>query len=156
MNDHTSLDVAAVGDIPELVELLGMLFKIEKDYTVDRVKQGRGLRMILSAPDRGTVLVCRERGGPILGMATIQLLVSTAEGGLSAQIEDVIVRPGSRGQGIGSWLLDWCKRWGRDHGAVRMQLAADSRNLRAERFYGRLGWVRSQMGVYYRDLEKEG
>jgi GNAT superfamily N-acetyltransferase len=111
---------------------------------------------MLSAPDRVAIMVCREKGtGDVLGMATAQLLVSTAAGGLSAQVEDVVVRADARGRGIGTRLLDACGDWSRERGAMRLVLSADERNQRAEEFYFRRGWVRSGMRIFRLDLSRD-
>lgn len=41
----------------------------------------------------------------IVGMATIQTLISTAEGGRVGLVEDVVVDESFRGKGIGKLLL---------------------------------------------------
>jgi GNAT superfamily N-acetyltransferase len=156
MIDSSFLGMAAREDLPALVELLSALFAIEKDFAVDRLKQERGLLLMLSAPDRAAIMVCREKGtGDVLGMATAQLLVSTAAGGLSAQVEDVVVRADARGRGIGTRLLDACGDWSRERGAMRLVLSADERNQRAEEFYFRRGWVRSGMRIFRLDLSRD-
>ena len=68
-------------DLTGLVFLLEVLFSIEKDFTFNADKQQRGLRLLVQRPD-AAVLVA-ERQGRIIGMCTAQLLISTAEGGLS-------------------------------------------------------------------------
>jgi len=156
VTDSNFLGMAAREDLPALVELLSALFAIEKDFAVDRLKQERGLLLLLSSPDRAAIMVCREkRTGDVLGMATAQLLVSTAAGGLSAQVEDVVVRADARGRGIGTRLLDACGDWSRERGAMRLVLSADERNQRAEEFYFRRGWVRSGMRIFRLDLSRD-
>jgi GNAT superfamily N-acetyltransferase len=128
-----------VGDVEALVALLVDLFSIEADFRPDAVRQRRGLELLLRAPARCLVLVA-ERGGEILGMVTVQLVVSTAEGALSGLVEDMIVSPRERGRGIGRRLLRAAERWARARGATRLQLVADRENGLALRFYARTGW----------------
>ena len=71
----------------------------------------------------------------VVGMATAQLVVSTAEGGLSAWVEDVIVDRNFRRIGIGSALLLGIKTWAIEAGAQRMQLLTESVNEHAKSFY---------------------
>lgn len=59
-------------------------------------------------------------------MTTVQLLISTAEGGLATQVEDVVVHTEARNRAIGSRLLEQCQEWSLTRGALRMQLAADT------------------------------
>ena len=44
-------------------------------------------------------------------MITGQLLVSTAEGGTSALVEDLVVAESHRGRGVGAGLLAEIERW---------------------------------------------
>src|SRR6185436_13432188 len=81
-------------DVPSLIELLAALFAIESDFSPDRVKQSRGLELLLAQPDdRAVLLVARSPDDAVLGMASAQLVISTAEGASSAWIEDFVVQP---------------------------------------------------------------
>ncbi|MDA8028956.1 MAG: GNAT family N-acetyltransferase [Nitrospiraceae bacterium] len=150
-----TIDTARPEDIPALSDLLADLFSLETDFRVDRTRQIRGLRMILASPDRGTVLVARDITGTIVGMVSIQLLVSTAAGGISGQIEDLVLQRGVRSRGLGSRLLREGLAWGQSRGSLRFQLAADLRNAPALSFYTRRGFRTSSMRVLYRDPDPE-
>lgn len=152
MDQSTSIEPATQNDIPALLALLKILFEIEDEFRCDPKKQETGLRLLIQS-ESSVVFVCREeKSERILGMATVQLLISTAEGGLSAQVEDVIVSPESRNRGIGGRLLGQCRVWSIKRGALRMLLAADDRNPKAERFYILNGWTRSQMRLFRKGL----
>lgn len=60
------IEPATPGDVPELVELLNLLFTQEADFKPDRAKQERGLRLIIGSPNVGVILAARD-GGPVLG-----------------------------------------------------------------------------------------
>ena len=45
-----------------------------------------------------------EIDGAVRGMCTVQLVISTAEGGLAGLVEDLVVDRTYRGQGIGGLL----------------------------------------------------
>jgi GNAT superfamily N-acetyltransferase len=125
-------------DLTGLVFLLEVLFSIEKDFTFNADKQKRGLRLLLQKAE-ATVLVA-EREGRIIGMCTAQLLVSTAEGGTSALVEDVVVLPAWQTQGIGKRLMTAIAEWSALQGATRIQLLADRNNTRALGFYHQIGY----------------
>jgi GNAT superfamily N-acetyltransferase len=133
---------AAERDIEDLVALLEILFGIEKDFHADPERQRRGLALLLADPERCCVLI-GERDGRVLGMVTGQLVVSTAEGGLSALVEDMVVDAPSRGRGVGRRLLEAIEAWARERGATRLQLLADRDNTGALRFYERMAWRRT-------------
>ena len=135
---------AGMADLESMVELLGELFSLEADFAPDARTQRRGLSLMLRpSPDR-TVLVA-EAGGEAVGMATAQLVISTAEGGPSALVEDVVVRPGHRGQGLGRALLAGLEAWAAMRGATRMQLLCDRGNAPALDFYAACGWSPTQL-----------
>lgn len=133
-------------DIPELIELLGVLFSIEQDFAPDPGKQRRGLAALLASPT-GHIAIARDASARAIGMATVQLVISTAEGAPSAWIEDVVVREDWRGQGLGRALLDAVVAWARSQGAVRAQLLADLDNAPALAFYDRLAWQPTRLGA---------
>lgn len=139
MASRTVIRPATEADLGALVRLLGVLFSIEADFRPDPRRQRRGLRAMLSDPERRRVLVA-ERAGAVVGMVTLQLLVSTAEGGPSGLLEDMVVGEAARGEGLGRRLLRAAERWGRGRGATRFQLLADSGNGAALAFYERMGW----------------
>jgi GNAT superfamily N-acetyltransferase len=136
--------VATPADLDPLVRLLGCLFSIEADFRPDPVRQRRGLEQMLEAPEQRCVLVA-ERGGKAIGMVTAQLLVSTAEGGPAALVEDMVVEESHRRSGVGRALLEGIGAWAAERGATRLQLLADRENEPALRFYGRMGWRSTQL-----------
>jgi len=141
-----TITVAGTNDIPALIDLLGVLFSIEQDFKPDTDKQQRGLAALLAAPG-GHIAIARDETLRAVGMATAQLVISTAEGAPSAWIEDVVVREDWRGQGLGRALLDAVVTWARAQGAVRAQLLADLDNAPALAFYERLGWQTTRLGA---------
>jgi len=137
---------ASEADIPDLIDLLTVLFSIEQDFSPDPDKQGRGLAALLASPT-GHIAIARDTTSRAVGMATAQLVISTAEGAPSAWIEDVVVREDFRGKGLGRALLDTVLAWARSQGAVRAQLLADLDNAPALAFYDRVGWRPTRLGA---------
>ena len=129
---------ATVKDLDAMVRLLGVLFSIESDFRPDPARQRRGLAMLLGDP-RAAVLVA-DLQGTVIGMATVQLLVSTAEGDLSGLVEDVVVDESARRAGVGSLLVEACEQWARARNATRLQLLTDRDNATALAFYQQRGW----------------
>ncbi len=129
---------AQSADLDSLVSLLHTLFSIEEDFSFDGARQQRGLELML-ANERGCVLVA-EAQGRVVGMCTGQLLVSTAEGGLSLLVEDVVVDRQWRGQGVGRLLMAAISDWAKTKDVSRLQLLADRNNEAALDFYRSQGW----------------
>jgi len=135
---------AEIRDIGALVELIGVLFAIETDFTIDVQRQRKGLFLMLEQPERCCIMVA-ECADQIIGMCTGQLMVSTAEGGSKVIVEDLVVAEKQRGQGFGSRLVDAVEKWAAGCGAKRMDLLADQRNHLALDFYCRREWQRTEL-----------
>ncbi len=134
---------ARADDMKAMLTLLKDLFTIEKDFSFNRVKQQAGLRRLLKQPD--AVILVVERDNRIVGMCSVQTVISTAEGGLCGLLEDMIVHEKFRGQGIGRKLLAAAERWAVKNKLSRLHLLADSGNESALRFYASRGWQRTSL-----------
>jgi GNAT superfamily N-acetyltransferase len=145
MDDTILIRQARPEDIPSLCGLLEDLFSLEKDFEPDLEKQVRGLSMLVTNPSRSSLVLVAVANGGIVGMATVQTLVSTAEGGRVGLVEDVIVDRMHRGSKIGTRLLDRVGRWSRENGLRRLQLLADKDNGPALEFYRGLGWTATNL-----------
>src|SRR5213082_3709664 len=97
---------AAAKDLPQLVELLGVLFTDEAEFQPNAEKQRRALEAILANPAVGQIFVARE-GKRVVAMSSLLFTVSTAEGGKAAWFEDLIVRPEYRRQGVAAQMLSY-------------------------------------------------
>jgi GNAT superfamily N-acetyltransferase len=138
-------------DVPALVALLDELFTLEADLAPDRALQERGLALLLERDD-AFVAVADDRDR-VVGMATVQLIVSTAEGGPAGVVEDVIVAASHRRAGIATALLDRLAEWCSERGVGRMQLLADRENAPALAFYGARGWQPTQLVALRRRVD---
>ena len=139
-----SLGAARADDLPQLVELLGILFAQEHELSPEADKQLRGLRLILADAAIGRIYVARDRTR-VLGMVSILHSISTAEGGPVGLLEDLVVRPEWRGRGLGSKLLAYAIAQARAEGLLRLILLTDGDNFNAQRLYERAGFARSGM-----------
>jgi ribosomal protein S18 acetylase RimI-like enzyme len=138
------LGVAVPGDVPQLVELLGILFTQEHELSPEPEKQRRALELILADPSRARIYVARQ-GGKAIAMAALHFSTSTAEGGKVAGLEDCVVHPEHRRKGIGKALLEYVIAQARAEGVLRVMLLTDGDNTRAQALYRKLGFARSSM-----------
>jgi ribosomal protein S18 acetylase RimI-like enzyme len=140
-----TIRTANQSDIAQLVELLQELFSIEIDFIFDKDKQTNGLNLLLKC-DKDFILVAESANdNKVVGMCTIQTLISTAEGGQVGLLEDLVVAAGFRHQGIGSKLLAEAVYWAERQGLKRLQLLADKNNLPALGFYKNQGWQSTEL-----------
>ncbi|MDD2949282.1 MAG: GNAT family N-acetyltransferase [Sulfuricurvum sp.] len=148
MDDNLTIRLAFSEDIPVMVKLLGELFTIEDDFTIDEQKQSRGLELLLQ--DSHSIVLVAERPEGVVGMITLQRVISTAMGEYVGTIEDVIVTQECRGSGIGTKLLDAAIEEANSRGWGRLALGVDLRNTKAIDFYKKYGFFTSHMGLMYR------
>jgi GNAT superfamily N-acetyltransferase len=132
-------------DIDSLAALLQELFSIEADFAVDQKRQRRGLSMMLDGCGKHRCVKVAEVDGQVVGMCTAQILISTAQGGMVALVEDMVVDAQYRGTGIGRKLMVAIEAWAHKHGITRLQLLADRTNFSALDFYDKLGWNPTQL-----------
>lgn len=141
---------ATVRDLPAMTRLLQELFAIETEFEVDTQKQQHGLQMLL---DSSTARIwVAERRNRVVGMVSVQLMVSTAEGGFSGLLEDLIVSSPYRRRGLGTALVNAAVKWAQGEGATRIQLLADGRNVPAIIFYRKQDWKQTNMIALRRPL----
>lgn len=152
MNDQNyKIRRAKHSDISGMIRLLRILFSIEADFIFDEGTQQRGLEMMLEDCTNRYIIIA-ELNRQIVGMCTAQILVSTAEGGIVALIEDLVVGDVYRGQGIGKELLFTMESWAIARGVKRLQLLADRNNTPALEFYKKMDWKMTEMICLRRGL----
>jgi ribosomal protein S18 acetylase RimI-like enzyme len=135
---------AKASDLPRLVQLLGILFESEAEFSPNAEKQRAALQDILADPSKGKIFVARE-GREVVAMASLLYTISTAEGGKAALFEDLVTAPEHRKRGIGEALLKHVVAQARAEGVLRITLLTDMQNERAQAMYRRVGFVGSPM-----------
>lgn len=93
-------------------------------------------------------LIVAELNGEIIGTLQLMFLPSISfQGGLRAQVESVRVDKKYRGRGIGSELMIWTIERAKERGAHVVQLTTHRSRDDAHRFYERLGFSGSHLGM---------
>lgn len=98
------------------------------------------LRLFIDRPELGFVWMA-QRGGEVVGCCVVCYAISTSRGSLVAKLDDVNVRPGLEGQGVGTAMLQSLKEELLRTGVTRIDTATHFDNPRARRFYERLGFA---------------
>jgi GNAT superfamily N-acetyltransferase len=155
MNSDVVIRPAQQEDINAMVKLVSLLFTIEEDFSVEMEKQRCGLSMFLKYPT-GRCLIVAEQQQQVIGMCSAQILISTAEGGWKALVEDVVVEEGFRGLGIGKKMLDALEDWAERQGVRRMDLLADCNNAKGLQFYDHMQWRRTKLVALQKQRKSEG
>jgi GNAT superfamily N-acetyltransferase len=98
--------------------------------------------------DRNHEQIVAEQEGEVIGTLHLIFLPSLSyQGGLRAQVESVRVDKRFQRQGIGSRMMKWTIERARQRGAHVMQLTTHKSRLDAHRFYERLGFEASHVGM---------
>ncbi len=140
MNKDIIVRPARPEDIPGMCDLLADLFAIEADFVPDRLKQTHALSILTADQSGSSLTLVAAAGGEVIGMCSVQAVISTAEGGPAGVIEDLVVHRVYRGSGIATRMLEVLQKWCRALGITRLQLLADKDNDQAHAFYSARGW----------------
>ncbi|MPZ85149.1 MAG: GNAT family N-acetyltransferase [Actinophytocola sp.] len=93
-------------------------------------------------------LAVAEIGGEVVGTMQLTFIPGLSRrGSTRALIEAVRVRADQRGSGLGQQLAEWAIDTARARGAAMVQLTTDASRVDAHRFYERLGFVASHVGM---------
>jgi GNAT superfamily N-acetyltransferase len=100
------------------------------------------------AADPHSELVVLECEGVVAGTLQLNFLTYlTYRGGTRGQIEAVRIDQRFRGRGLGAALMEWAIERARQEGCHLVQLTTDASRAEAHRFYDRLGFVPSHLGM---------
>ena len=149
MNAPLTIRLAERADLPEIVRLLA---DDELGSQRERYEQPlpQSYYTAFEQMDGSPYfeLIVGEMDGRIA--ATLQLIFIPSisyQGGLRAQVESVRVDAPLRSQGIGKVMMEWALERARQRGAHIMQLSTHKTRLDAHRFYERLGFRGSHIGM---------
>ena len=93
-------------------------------------------------------LIVAERDGEVIGTLHLIFLPSVSfQGKLRAQVESVRVDKLFQSQGIGSEMMKWTMERATQRGARIIQLTTHKTRIDAHRFYERLGFKGSHLGM---------
>jgi len=101
--------------------------------------------------DRNLALVVAEEQGRVVGCLQLCILPGLSSQGASrALIEDVRVASDHRSRGIGEQLVQWAIGEARARSCKLVELLTHHTRADAQRFYERLGFQRSHVGMTIR------
>lgn len=147
MKSGITVEHASQDDLTQMAELLSVLFAIEKDFHIDIDKQLSGIEKLYQFD--GAELLVAKHEDSVVGMITMQRLISSAEGSYVGQIEDLVVKEEYRKMGVGSRLVNKMRVIAQEYGYKRIQLAADVDNSNALAFYSRRGFNKTNLHIYH-------
>ena len=126
------------GDAPQVVEMVRGLARDTGAGVVPKLTPEN----LIASRDLIDVTIAEDEAG-LLGACLALLTYSTWRDAKGLYVVDLFVDPRARNGGLGHKLLREAARHGRAKGARFIKLEVDRTNGGAERFYQRLGFVRS-------------
>ena len=103
----------------------------------------RALDLFLACPEIGFVWLAfatTDNARPAVGVCVVCYAISTSRGTLVAKLDDVTIREGWQGRGVGGEMLDALAAHLRPRGITRIDTACHRDNSGAWRFYEKLGF----------------
>ena len=97
------------------------------------------------------LIVAADGEGAVVGCLQLCILLGLSSQGASrGLIEDVRVASHCRSRGIGEQMLQWAVAQARARGCILVELLTHHTRVDAQRFYERLGFQRSHVGMTIR------
>jgi GNAT superfamily N-acetyltransferase len=140
---------ARADDLPSVVALLADdVLGRNREQLADPLPQGYLDAFAAIEADPAHRLVVVELDGVVVGTLQLSFLPSLSlVGAERAQVEGVHVAAAHRGRGIGAHLVAWATDQAERHGSRVLQLTSNVQRTDAHRFYERLGFVASHVGM---------
>jgi len=140
---------AARADLPSIVRMLADdELGSQRERVEDPLPESYYSAFEQINQDPNHELIVAERNGEVMGTLHLMFLPSVSfQGGWRAQIESVRVDRRFQNRGIGSQMMQWAIERARQRGAHVVQLTPYHSRLDAHRFYERLGFRGSHLGM---------
>lgn len=157
---------ATIDDLPEIVRMLADdLLGVQRERYEDPLPASyiRAFREIEGDPNSELIVAelseasdhrpvapggSDSRSGVVVGALQLTFTPSISfQGGKRAMVESVRVDAKYRGQGIGERMMQWAIERAKEKGCVSMQLTTSLERTDAHRFYERLGFSSSHLGM---------
>lgn len=149
MNPNLTIRTGTLDDVPRVVEMLADDFLGEqRERFEDPLPESyiKAFREIEEDPNNELIIAESEDG--IVG--TFQLTYTPSlsfQGSKRCTVESVRVDAKLRGQGIGREMMSWAIDRAKEKGCVSIQLTTNSERKDAHRFYAKLGFKNTHMGM---------
>lgn len=137
---------ATAGDVPQIVAMLA-------DDPLGATRERPGDPAYAKAfeeidADPRQLLVVADLDGAVVGTLQLTFVPGLSRlGATRALVEAVRVRADQRGTGLGGRLVRWAVDTARERGAALVQLTTDASRKDAHRFYQRLGFAPTHVGM---------
>jgi GNAT superfamily N-acetyltransferase len=146
---NVTFRIATIDDIPTIIRMLADDFlgqqreDLSEPINENYIKAFREIEA-----DPNNELIVAEIDGAIVGTMQLYYTASLSHrGGKRCTVESVRVDDKLRGQGIGREMMLWAIKRAKEKGCVSMQLTSHNDRTNAHRFYEKLGFSQSHVGM---------
>ena|SRR5579872_1117810 len=149
MDEPIAIRSARRDEVPRIVSLLADdAIGSRREDTTEPLPAAYWQAFDDMAAQPGNLLLVAAAGGDIAGCLQLTMIPGLSRrGSKRAQIEGVRVSSSRRGRGIGEMLVRHAIGMAREAGCGLVQLTSDNARIDARRFYERLGFVASHVGM---------
>ena len=149
---NVTVRIADIDDLPDIIRMLAddFLGAQREDYA-DPLPDSYVRAFEEIDADANNHLIVAEIDRKVVGSLQLTLTPSISfRGGKRATVESVRVDSKFRGSGIGQTMMLWTIELAKSNGCVSMQLTTNAERDDAQRFYRRLGFKASHVGMKLR------
>lgn len=149
MTKAPSIRTARRDDVPAIVALLADdPIAASRESNTEPLPEAYWRAFDDMAAQPGNLMLVAEADGRIVGCLQVTMIAGLSRTGTKrAQIEGVRVASGRRGERIGETLVRHAVERARSAGCGLVQLTSDNARTDARRFYERLGFIGSHIGM---------
>jgi len=147
--ENVTFRIADIKDLPDIVRMLADDFLgSQREEFAEPLRESYVRAFDEIDADPNNHLVVAEVDGEVVGALQLTFTPSISfRGGKRATVESVRVDTKFRGAGIGHKMMLWAIELAKSNGCVSMQLTTNAERDDAQRFYRRLGFKASHVGM---------
>lgn len=150
-DEEVTFREATADDLPEIVRLLADdPLGSTRETPGEKIPAAYFTAFAAIEQDPNNTVIIAEIGGELAGTLQLTFIPGlTYTGSERAQIEGVRVAADQRGRGVGQLMINWAIDRARARGCRVVQLTTDRQRPDAIRFYQKIGFRPSHMGMKY-------
>lgn len=133
-----------------LHEVLPLIRDYQCFYNVNDISDEKNLHFFSQfgpSAKEGCQFLYRDEGKAV-AFATVYFSFTSTITSKVAILNDLFTLPSQRGKGVGRKLIEYCKEYALEHGAVRLQWATSLDNVQAQKLYDSMGAKKTTWHFY--------
>jgi len=139
-------------DLPALLPLISDYQRFYGNAAPDDEHNAAFFGAFVAPSERGMLIAAYADDGAVAGYTCLYWTYSSVSASEVVLLNDLYVRPASRGAGVGEALLAAARDVARERGASHLRWCTELHNRRAQRLYERVGAERVALFEYEFDL----